>query len=126
MDNTATPLSGRLAERLFGLNRRSYLALLLVTIGASGCNGGSGGWGGVGSGAIAGATPPGNTKPSGRGTVVVKIKDVLGVPVAGADVRINTYWGEEDKNVLTDADGRAEVSDVIASKVSITVFGPDL
>jgi hypothetical protein len=56
---------------------------------------------------------------------VVTVKDVLGTPVAGAAVRINTYWTDEDKGAVADANGRAEISDVIAGEFSVTVFGPD-
>jgi hypothetical protein len=105
------------------------LAMLLaaVAFGASGCGGGSGrstAGGAASGGSTGGTTPPPVTQSSGRGTVVVTVKDVLGAPVAGADVQINTHWTNEDKRAVADANGRAEFQDVIASSISVTVHGP--
>jgi hypothetical protein len=101
---------------------RRPLLVAVAAIGASACGGGSGG----GSASPGGATPDSaSTKPTGRGTVVVTVTDVLGEPVAGADVRIYTYWTDEDKRISADAKGRVEVRDVIASKVTLAAYGSD-
>ena len=101
-----------------------YRTLLLaaVAISMTGCSDSSGG------GAASDASAGGNalqTRPDGRGTVVVMVTDVLGAPLAGATVDINTYWVDEDKRALTDASGRAEVKDVIADTFSVNAYGPD-
>ncbi len=95
-----------------------YRTLLLAAVAVSmtGCSDGSGG--GAASDASAGgnALPPRSTRPDGRGTVVVTVTDVLGAPLAGARVDINTYWADEDKRALADSSGQAEVKDVIADR----------
>jgi hypothetical protein len=130
MTGVRTLLCGSDSGDAFGLMRHACLAALLtaVAIGSSGCGGGSGGSDGGGApsgGTAGGTTPPPVTLPPGRGTVVVTVKDVLGAPVPGADVRINTHWVNEDKRAVADANGRAEFQDVIASEISVTVYGPE-
>jgi len=116
---------GRAAASTFGRNyywNRLPLLLAAVAIGMAGCNGGSGG--GPASGGSAGGNAP-LTKPAGRGTVVVTVTDLLGDPLVGAGVEIWTAWSDEDRWVVADLNGRAEVKDVIADSFFVTVFGPD-
>lgn len=102
------------------MNRLCIAAWISVLVfGVAGCGGGSGS-GGPDSPNTGSAA---NGKPAGRGAVVVTVRDVLGNPVAGAAVRINTYWTDEDRGRVADAAGRAEFQEIIASKISVTVHG---
>jgi hypothetical protein len=128
MNRQGRSQSERTSGRSAGRTGRLGLTLLLglVVIGTSGCSGGSGGGGAPSNDPSQNPPPPPvSSKPSGRGTVVVTVRDVLGAPVAGADVRIYTYWTDEDKRVVADGSGRAEIKDVIASTVTIDIFAPD-
>lgn len=99
------------------------VSLAVLLAGLVGCNGNDGS-SGPPSGALSPAQtpPPQNTKPSGRGSVVVTVTDALGVPQVGAQVRIDTSWSDEDRRALTDAAGRVALDGVIADKVTVQAW----
>jgi len=103
----AASASGRLCSGY----RTLPMLFAAVAISMAGCSDGSGG------GPI--------TKPDGRGTVVVTVTDALGAPLAGASVYIHTSWSNEYKQAFADANGQAEVKDVLAGAFSVEVSGSD-
>lgn len=96
--------------------------LLAAVLLSAGCGGGSTGHS---SYPPAPSQPPSSTQPNARGTLVVAVTDVLGMPIAGADIRVNTLWSAEDKSAVTDKDGAAEIRDVIASTVTVYASNPE-
>ena len=101
---------------------RALLAALAMVM--AGCDGGGG------DDRIASNTPPPPasappastpqvTNPTGRGTVIVTVTDVLGAPLVGASVTVFSGWGGEDKQAVTDVNGVAEVQNMLAYRYSV-------
>jgi hypothetical protein len=122
MKSISKGLFGRDSRWIDGRLNRVCLTLLVAVfaVGLGGCGGG-GGNGGASEPAI--QSP--DKMPAGRGTVMVTVTDAFGAPVAGADVLIYSSWGGGDRRVVADANGHAEVSDMIATLTSVTAYGPD-
>ncbi len=106
-----------------GMRTWAPIAACLL-LGAVGCSG-SGSSSGVGNdGPSNPSDPPG--PPPGGVTVTVAAHDVFGAPVSGADITLlrSSGTGFFDLNVVTDADGRAQVTggyeNVYAAIVSAT------
>lgn len=102
--------------------KNRWLALTFVAVGFTGCGGNSEGPGAGSSPVVGTQTQP--PPPAGRGTVMVTATDVLGAPLVGATVSVSTS-GAGQGTVITDASGRAELKDVIASTINVTVWSPN-
>lgn len=109
------------APRASGAGCVGLLALLL---GLTGCGGG-GGDASSSPSPPGGPTPPPVSSGPGRGTVAVTVTDVLGSPIAGAEVWINSDQPNEDKWVTTDSTGKVEVTGVHAGPADIQASSSD-
>ena len=106
------------------MHRWGPIAVCLL-LGAAGCGGtgGSSVGGGGGGGPPDPPDPPG--PPPGNVAVTITARDVLGSPVSGAEITLLTFsTGSVELDVVTDADGRAQVTgrfeDVYAAVVTAT------
>lgn len=69
--------------------------------------------------------PPVSPPPAGRGTLVISVTDVLGAPIAGAEVWINSDQPNEDKWATTDGVGRVEVTGLHAGPADVQASSSD-
>ena len=105
------------------IKRTSSIALAALWLAIAGCSNGSGGDGPV---AVPAPTAqPSGSKPTGRGNLVVTVTDLLGAPVPDARINVWSRWADEQRSVVADANGRAEITGVIDDAVIIRAGAPD-
>jgi len=57
----------------------------------------------------------------GTGKLIITVRDVFQVPLAGARVYLSTYWADSDQETVSDANGRGEFENV-PENFSIAVY----
>lgn len=106
-------------------------ALLVLLLCITACGGGSGQSSAPPSSpsspsAPASPTPPPVSPPSAsRGTLAITVTNVLGAPIAGAEVWINSDQPNEDKWVTTDGTGKVEVTGIYAGLADVQASSSD-